>query len=130
MRDPDKKRAYEREYHKRRYHERRETAVEQLGGKCEACGTIEQLEIDHVDRSTKSFDLGSMWSVSQSRFDAELAKCQLLCKICHKKKTDKELTTRTHGTHAMYRRGNCRCDVCIAANRAYARALYDKKRKG
>lgn len=111
------------QYHLDRYHRRRLEAIAILGGRCVRCGAVDCLEIDHVDRATKSFDLSKRWGVAQATWLAELAKCQLLCEPCHKAKTVGEMTTRQHGTHAMYRKGGCRCDECVTANTAYMKAI-------
>lgn len=75
-------------YMKSRYFRRREQAIESLGGKCVVCGSVEELEFDHVDPSTKSFSIAKAFSGwSWSRIQVELDKCQLLCRDCHKVKT-------------------------------------------
>jgi 5-methylcytosine-specific restriction endonuclease McrA len=70
-----------------RYHARRDAALEALGGKCTRCGTIANLQFDHIDRHTKEFPVSKMWSLSEKRFWAEIAKCQILCNECHKIKS-------------------------------------------
>lgn len=71
-----------------RYHSRRNQFVDLLGGKCTCCGSTEQLEIDHIDSSQKELTVTTMCYSSMKRALAELAKCQLLCKSCHQKKTN------------------------------------------
>jgi hypothetical protein len=118
---------YMAEYMLRRYHERRKEALEILGGRCSNCKTTKRLEIDHVDRTKKSFNISQMWSVSRARFLAELKKCQLLCRLCHQDKTTRERgqvpARGTHGTLSSYR--YCKCDDCRDAksrhNREYRR---------
>jgi hypothetical protein len=66
-------------------------ARDQLGNRCAQCGhdgSTERLEFDHIDPSTKSFGLTR--SASESAFWTEVEKCQLLCRTCHRKKTDEE----------------------------------------
>lgn len=101
-----------------RYRARRAYAVEKLGGKCVRCGATKNLQIDHKDKWLKSFNISQFWSISLDRFDVELAKCQLLCKPCHKIKSDEEKDwgvlgygPTQHGTASMYRLG-CRCREC------------------
>ena len=53
--------------------------------RCIACGSVENLELDHIDPSTKVAKVHFNWS--QERRDAEIAKCQVLCHDCHIKKT-------------------------------------------
>jgi 5-methylcytosine-specific restriction endonuclease McrA len=78
---------YMRLYMKRMWNERRKLAVDHLGGKCVKCGSVHKLEFDHIDPSTKSFTIASRPSASNKRFWEEIAKCQLLCEECHKRKS-------------------------------------------
>jgi 5-methylcytosine-specific restriction endonuclease McrA len=73
-------------YMKRRWERRRLAAVDKLGGKCVNCGDRDELEFDHIDPATKLYSIARASSFSQSRFDAEVAKCQLLCRECHQEK--------------------------------------------
>lgn len=57
----------------------------QANGPCKSCGTWEQLELDHMDPTTKVSH--RIWSWSEKRRLAELTKCQVLCKGCHQAKT-------------------------------------------
>jgi 5-methylcytosine-specific restriction endonuclease McrA len=71
-----------------RYHRRRAQAIEALGGVCARCGFDDTLEFDHIDPSTKEFRLArGLAGYSETRIQAELAKCQLLCKECHYQKS-------------------------------------------
>lgn len=66
---------------------RRAEAIAMLGGVCVKCGTTENLEIDHVDPSTKLYEIRDvLWYRRDVRL-AELAKCQLLCEDHHSDKT-------------------------------------------
>lgn len=88
-------RKYQREVRSRRYR-----AWIEEHGPCANCGSHERLEIDHVDRSTKSPKLirrggtANVFSWSQARRDEELSKCQVLCKSCHLEKTRLEFLGR------------------------------------
>lgn len=117
---------YMRDYMLNRYRKRMALAKEKLGGKCVSCGVASDLQLDHVDPSTKSFTIGRMSSCSEEKFWTEVAKCQLLCEPCHIVKTlqDKGLKSArgTHGTLSSYR--YCRCERCKAAMADY----YRKKR--
>lgn len=64
----------------------------QENGPCALCGSAEDLEVDHINPSTKVSH--SIWSWSQVRRDLELKKCRALCKQCHKLKS---LTERAKG---------------------------------
>ena len=66
---------------------RRVEVLTRFGNRCQLCGAISDLQFDHIDRSTKVHNISKMWTASKEKFDAELAKCQLLCGDCHKKKT-------------------------------------------
>jgi hypothetical protein len=54
-------------------------------GPCVDCGSSEDLEVDHVDPSTKVTH--NVWSWAKARREAELAKCVVRCTVCHKKKS-------------------------------------------
>jgi len=73
------------------YNRNRDTVWRALGNKCARCGcTDQQLQIDHIDVTTKEYDilpklggkLGPLWE--------EIHKCQLLCEDCHKEKTKED----------------------------------------
>lgn len=57
-------------------------------GPCVNCGSSEDLQVDHKDPSTKVSH--KVWSWSPVRRAEELAKCQVLCKECHKAKSARE----------------------------------------
>lgn len=55
---------------------------------CSVCESTNKLQIDHIDPTTKISH--NIWSWSQERREAELVKCQILCKLCHDKKSQYE----------------------------------------
>lgn len=110
--------AYMRVYMTARYHRRRAMAIELLGGKCVACGTVKDLEIDHVDPAAKTFNVGSR-TVSEARYLAELKLCQLLCKYHHKIKTAAGNSVEHGG--GLTGKKNCRCDLCKPLKNTYYR---------
>ena len=62
--------------------------LELLGNKCCLCGSCENLEFDHIDKSTKLFAISDgIASKSKQEIYKEANKCQLLCHSCHVKKT-------------------------------------------
>ena len=141
MKSP-KERAWDRAYHRqmrrenpekiraqgrraqRVYMERRRTAWIEANGPCRYCGSSEDLEVDHVDPATKVSS--KFWHWSAERRSMELAKCQVLCRVCHAKKTAQEWRTlRTnpipHGTDSGYSLHRYRgelpaCAACVAAH--------------
>ena len=116
------------EYNKSKYYRRVASLKDWLGGKCVECGSTDSLEFDHVDPTKKSFTISQRWSKPWMELIKEVEKCQLLCKPCHKKKSDNEQTVRQHGDYSMYRRGNCRCELCVKAYRKYSREYNRKAR--
>jgi 5-methylcytosine-specific restriction endonuclease McrA len=87
MKDKSRYNEYLRKYVGKRYYVRKMANIEYLGGQCVSCGSTERLEFDHIDPSTKSYNIGKMWSLSQAKLVSELDKCQLLCYDCHRVKT-------------------------------------------
>lgn len=81
-------------------------------GPCKKCGSSLDLELDHVDPNSKISH--RVWSWSALRRDAELVKCQVLCKQCHLSKTEEERVEVwfAHGTSTTYTKRKCRCDLC------------------
>lgn len=105
--DPELMRVYKRDWIRAR-------RAEFFYGKvCVSCGANENLELDHVDRKTKVTH--NIWSWSKQRRDTETIKCQILCSVCHQRKTSREgVEHHKHGMRGMYARG-CRCALCRAA---------------
>ena len=111
------------EYMLKRYHKRMAEVRERLGGKCVVCGTMEDLDVDHIEPHKKEFTIGNrLVSCSLETLEKELAKCQLLCKPCHR---EKHKSVAPCGTTKRYWRG-CRCDSCKEAMSIYAK----QKNKG
>lgn len=89
-------------------------------GPCCHCGSTERLEVDHIDPSTKVSH--NVWSWNPIRRAEELKKCQVLCKSCHKEKSDNAMKIAVpHGTHSGYSHHGCRCVNCCDAHREYNR---------
>lgn len=53
---------------------------------CVDCGSLEGLDFDHV-RGTKFKAVSAMLSYKRSRIDEEIAKCEVVCGVCHKGRT-------------------------------------------
>ena len=81
--DPEQQRKYQREWYARR------RAAYFADKHCVDCGSTEQLELDHV-RGKKITH--RIWSWSKKRREAELKKCEVRCRVCHKAKDDTERT--------------------------------------
>lgn len=111
-------REYMREYMKQYSAKRRQKALDLLGGVCVVCGTSENLEIDHIDPSTKSFTIARGWHHAWSKIEDELRKCQLLCQPHHIAKSSAERSV-DHGA-GLTGKKNCRCELCGPLKNAYA----------
>lgn len=113
---------YHRKYNLARYHRIRSEAIAAKGGVCVDCGTTDSLEFDHVDASTKSFDVGKLLNVSKVAREAELSKCALRCKSCHILKTTRSGDNGAvgHGGGLTGKR-NCYCDLCAPLKAEYMR---------
>lgn len=64
-----------------------ELARLRLGNKCNSCGATGKLDFDHVDPQTKKANVTVFVGSSDATFWKEVAKCQLLCRPCHNRKT-------------------------------------------
>ncbi len=94
-------------------------------GPCK-CGSWDNLEVDHIDPNLKIDH--KVWSWTEEKRNAELAKCQVLCYICHLAKTiESRRVVPEHGTLARYKSdyAQCRCIECKKAN-----AEYEHSRRG
>lgn len=101
-------RQYQREWMARRRNEWLET-----NGPCKACGSSENLEVDHIDPALKSRHPRDIWSRRKEVREEELAKCQVLCHDCHLLKTSADrLSKIQHGTDTMRRKFGCKCEEC------------------
>ena len=122
------RRAYLRDYQLKWMTARRQRGIILLGSRCYRCDATEDLQFDHIDPATKHPALksitGSFWSWSWDRIEAELAKCQLLCRSCHQEKTRVDFEP-PHGTNSRYTGRRCRCGDCKFAH-AQINAKYRK----
>ena len=124
---------HDRTYQLARYHKRRRFMVKHLGEKCVKCGSVEDLEIDHIENLHDKIPISKFWGIALDRLLVELEGCQLLCGGCHTEKSVKERGHRRgfrHGTLYCYKRGGCRCDLCVGVNgkksREYMKRYRDK----
>ena len=101
--------------------------IELQGGKCVKCGSIEKLEVDHINREDKVTH--RVWSLSDERRKKELFKCQVLCHDCHKEKTISELSKPlVHGTSNGYCKHKCKCFYCMEWMRQNSRRKRELKK--
>lgn len=92
-------------------------------GPCIRCGSNERLEVDHINPKTKIDH--KVWSWGKERREAELLKCQILCFVCHRLKTNEERGWKLHG-ELMWQRG-CRCKECVRVhNKKLRKQARDK----
>jgi hypothetical protein len=115
-----------REYMAERYAARRQMALDFLDNRCAVCGTANELEIDHIDRATKSIDIAKVILSTDEKLFAELVKCQALCKPHHLAKTREE-TGVPHGGGVRGKR-DCKCEPCRILARKYVRELKAAQR--
>lgn len=127
-----------REYDRRWIADRKQRAIALLGARCVRCGSAEDLEIDHIDPMTKDPILrspklrqGFPWTWSWQRITAELSKCQILCRGCHRRKTNAEIGRRycSHG-HDTYATGRDSQHRCIACRREREYPVRNTRRRG
>jgi hypothetical protein len=125
--DPEKRRQYFRDRQARR----RKELVALFGGKCAKCRAVDNLDFDHIDPGSMSFRLsGWAFNYSWERILKEAAKCQLLCKKCHREKTIKDLYPDTVCTVTGRGYINCPCDGCrVKRNNVYRQAKREWMRK-
>ena len=109
----------QREYQRVWRNARREAWLKEHGP-CLVCGTWDDLEVDHKDRTLKIDH--KVWSWAAPRRNAELAKCQVLCRKHHLEKgrvMGEQPAACTHGVKRMYESYGCRCPLCREAHRSY-----------
>jgi len=114
-------------YEAERYRRIKAEWTERLGGACVVCGSVENLEFDHIDPELKSFNVSRLWSVSKEKRDAEIEKCQLLCKEHHLEKSIREANAVPHGGGVSGKHG-CKCDLCRLKKNEYLRNLKRERR--
>lgn len=82
---------YMNAYMKTRYQQRRELAHSILGRACANCGSLDNLEIDHIKWEDKAFKMNKLWNCAYATFLEELNKCQILCRSCHIEKSRQDI---------------------------------------
>lgn len=124
-------------YDRMKYYEYRERNLRFVSGTetpaCVECGSTESLHFDHVDPSRKSFDVSKRKSLKSAEYREELRKCQVLCRACHEKKTQREileLRPFTHGTVYGFSKAKCHCVKCQEKKRAWNDERNASRRSG
>lgn len=116
-------------YMANRRRERRERVLDILGAQCNKCGSLQNLEVNHIDRTKKNFGLsGKGLDNSWPNILIELENCELLCSMCHEEYTATQYANEEivpvnkgvrleylHGTARTYLEAKCRCDSCKKA---------------
>lgn len=107
-----------REVQRRKYKKRKQLAYDVVGRECVNCGSVDDIQFDHIDPATKNFTICSkIGNAPWDLLEEELEKCQPLCKPCHIEKTLEENGgAAKHGSLGMYRNHGCRCRSCKKAN--------------
>ena len=76
---------------KEQYETNKLLAIQQLGGKCIVCGESnpDKLEFNHINPRDKDVNITHIlnYNINNKTLQDELAKCNLLCKLCHLKET-------------------------------------------
>jgi hypothetical protein len=101
--------------------------VNLLGGKCEQCGSVENLEVDHRDRASKSHRVGGLIKGRLELLLAEAVKCQLLCDTCHNNKSREESGVE-HGGGKSGKK-NCPCEPCRTRKAEYMKTYVRPSRR-
>jgi len=80
----------QRKYKSEKYRARRDAAISYLGGCCISCGYGQRVDLhfDHINPLTKKFPISR--ATNDRVFWEAIQDCQLLCKDCHRIKSNKE----------------------------------------
>jgi hypothetical protein len=111
---------------------KRQQLINMLGGKCVRCGSIDKLELDHIDPHLKVFEARLVICSSWTRLEIqeEIKKLQILCNPCHTVKTVSEKESFTHGSTYTWMKKKCKCTVCNEARRKWYDERNINRRKG
>lgn len=119
------------EYMLKRYHRRRSEWITKLGGSCVDCGSLNNLNFDHVIAKEKEYDIAKILSAgSELKVSNEMAKCVLRCEVCHKAKSARMRDIRivNHG-EGLTGKKNCLCKLCRPLKNEYARQFKRNKKQ-
>lgn len=115
-------------YHINYYTKRRKLLLDYLGDKCKKCGSVDNLQFDHINKDEKSFNIKNNLTLNE-KVKNELDKCQLLCQKCHIEKTAKENSGFKHGTRYSWLKKKCECEECIAVKKIWYKQRNESRRK-
>lgn len=115
LKDKTEYNSYMNNYMKERHKTRRALVVQSLGGCCKNCGSEKDLELDHVDPTSKYKTIAKLSSASEKIYSVEVLKCQLLCRPCHLVKTRLEGSMQN-----KYRTCICSCGRQFDSTKSYA----------
>lgn len=79
---------YNREWQKDHRKKRKARIVDLLGGKCTACGLVDDpviYDLHHLNPEEKDVGIGEILDFKWETIEKELQKCVLLCANCHRK---------------------------------------------
>lgn len=81
-------------------------AKRRLGGACCHCTVSDPrlLQFDHIDPTTKRYNVTQMHHIDDETFWAEVAKCRLLCANCHQLVTHHGTTKNDVSAQALHHR--------------------------
>lgn len=107
-------RAYQRQWIARR------KAAFFAGKACAHCAAVKDLQVALGPKAEEH----RIWSWSDKRRTAALAKGRVLCRTCHGAQiAEDRYPAREHRTNTMYQKGGCRCAPCRAAHAEVQREL-------
>ena len=83
---------------------------------CECCGKQYEwfnMQFDHVDSHAKAANISQLKSAKVSRLLAEISKCNVICALCHRKKSLSEQLDGYYpqARHKIYLIGKCFVDI-------------------
>lgn len=66
--------------------------MDALKSGCAICGEKDPivLDFDHINQQEKCCSVSALIGKSETRLCTEIAKCQILCANCHRRKTSKQ----------------------------------------
>lgn len=88
------------------YHDRMAFGRWLLGGKCVICGRTSFLQFHHRFGEEKHFEIRNCLHTSLERLIAEIAKCDLMCIVCHHRWHDAATKVRA-SNGAWIEEGEC-----------------------